>query len=237
MSDLSAFTHLVRPPAGEAEGALVLFHGRGADEYDLYGLLDELDPDRRLLGVTVRGPLALPPGGAHWYALGQVGFPNPETFHETYRRLGTWLDDLAVSSGIPLARTVLGGFSQGAVMTWAMGLGAGRPRPAGLVALSGFIPTVEGNEADLSLPLPPVAIGHGTYDGVIPVTFGRSARERLEAAGADVTYRESPMAHSIDPGYLHELAAWVARAIPAPSAGGPAPSPIVAPLVLPVRDM
>ena len=59
---------LWREPAGEPAGALVLLHGRGADERDLFPLLDELDPQRRLLGVTPRGPLALPPGGAHWYA-------------------------------------------------------------------------------------------------------------------------------------------------------------------------
>src|SRR4029450_3123659 len=57
-----------RPPAGEPEGLLVLFHGRGADEHDLYPVLDLLDPDRRLLGVTPRGPLSLPPGRAHWDA-------------------------------------------------------------------------------------------------------------------------------------------------------------------------
>ena len=50
--------------AGEPEGALVLLHGRGADEHDLFPLLDLLDPERRLLGITPGGPLALPPGGA-----------------------------------------------------------------------------------------------------------------------------------------------------------------------------
>ena len=77
-----------REPAGEPEGALVLFHGRGADEHDLYPLLDILDPDRRLLGLTPRGPLSLPPGGAHWYVVQQVGYPEPETFHSTYRLVG-----------------------------------------------------------------------------------------------------------------------------------------------------
>lgn len=215
MSGLAALTHLARPAAGEPEGALVLFHGRGADERDLFRLLDELDPDRHLLGVTVRGPLSLPPGGAHWYALGGVGTPEPRTFHDTYRLLGGWLDAFARSTGIPAGRTVLGGFSQGAVMTHAMSLGEGRPRPAGMIALSGFIPTVEGFALDLTPPLPPVAIGHGTYDQVIPVMFGRAARDRLEAAGADVFFRESPIAHSIDTGFLFELADWVARSIAA----------------------
>ena len=71
----------VRPAAGEPEGALVLFHGRGADEHDLVPLLDALDPERRLLGVTPRGPLSLPPGGAHWYVVRESATrtPRPST--------------------------------------------------------------------------------------------------------------------------------------------------------------
>jgi phospholipase/carboxylesterase len=198
----------LRPPAGPAEGALVLFHGRATDENDLFPLLDALDPERRLLGVTARGPLSLPPGGWHWYVVRQVGYPDPETFNSTYGRAGGWLDELLAEHGIPPQRTILGGFSQGAVMTHALGFGADRPRPAGLIALSGFIPQVEGFEwGDVSGLQ--VAIGHGTYDPVIGVEFGRDARDRLTAAGADVTYRESPMAHTIDPEFLGELRDWV----------------------------
>jgi predicted esterase len=75
---------LTRPAAGEPEGLLVLFHGRGADERDLFPLLDVFDPARRLHGATPRGPLHLPPGGAHWYAVHEIGYPDPETFTETF---------------------------------------------------------------------------------------------------------------------------------------------------------
>ena len=197
---------LYRPAAAEPEGALVLLHGRGADERDLFPLLDMLDPERRLLGATARGPLSLPPGGAHWYVVQRVGYPDPETFHATFPELAGWLDGMLDEHGIPPDRTVLGGFSQGSVMSYALGLGAGRPRPAGIMALSGFLPTVDDFELDLAKARElPVAIGHGTHDPVISVEFGRDARERLEAAGANVTYRESPMAHTIDPRFLQEL--------------------------------
>jgi len=213
--------HLERPAEGEPEGLLVLFHGRGADERDLYPLLDLLDPERRLLGVTPRGPLALPPGGAHWYAVREIGYPDPATFLPTYEAVSGWLDGLWEATGLSPERTVLGGFSQGGVMTYALGLGRGRPSPAALVALSGFLPTVPGFELDLELPLPPVAIGHGTFDNVISVEWGRRARQQLEAAGADVLYREYPLPHAVDPRFLAELAPWLraALAAPAPPAG------------------
>jgi phospholipase/carboxylesterase len=200
--------HQLRPSNGEPDGALVLFHGRATSEHDLFPLLDELDPDRRLLGVTPRGPLTLPPGGAHWYVIRQVGFPDPETFRATYALAGGWLDELLAEHAIAPERAILGGFSQGAVMAHALGEGAGRPRPAGVIALSGFIPQVEGFELGDVSGLP-VAIGHGAHDPVIGVELGREARERLTRAGADVTYRESPMAHTIDPGFLDELRGWV----------------------------
>jgi phospholipase/carboxylesterase len=209
-------THRERPAAGEPDGALVLFHGRGADEHDLFPLLDVLDPERRLLGLAPRGPLSLPPGGAHWYVIRELGYPDRDTFLPTYELAAGWLDGLAETSGIPPARTMLGGFSQGAVMSYALGLGEGRPRPAGLIALSGFMPTVEGLALDLeSEPKPPVAIGHGAYDPIIGVEWGRRARAELEAAGFPVTYRESPLPHAIDPRFLAELQGWVASALPA----------------------
>ena len=198
--------HLERPAAGEPEGLLVLIHGRGADERDLFPLLDLLDPERRLLGVTPRGPWSLPPGGAHWYVVHEIGYPDPETFLPTYAAVSEWLDGF----GFAPERTVIGGFSQGAVMTYALSLGAGRPRPAAAIALSGFMPTVAGFELDLEPPLPPFAIGHGTFDPVISVDWSRRATETLEGAGADVRYREYPLPHAVDPRFLDELAPWIA---------------------------
>jgi phospholipase/carboxylesterase len=215
VAGVDSLVHRVRPAAGDPAGALVLLHGRGVDENDLFPLLDLLDPERRLLGATPRGPLQLPPGGNHWYVVRRIGFPDPRTFFPTYERVADWLDALLAENGLTHDRLVLGGFSQGAVMAYALGLGKGRPRPAGIVALSGFIPEVDGFELDLSdLEGYPVAIGHGTHDPIIGVEFGRAAKERLEAAGADVTYRESPMPHSVDPEYLQELAGWLRRVVP-----------------------
>ena len=215
MSDgLDLLVHQLRPARGEPEGALVLLHGRGTNEFDLLPLLDELDPDRRFVGVTARAPLELSPGGFHWYVTRTLGYPDHDTFHHSYALAARWLDALADALGVPWSRTVLGGFSMGAVMSYALGLGAGRPAPAGILAFSGFMPTVDGFELDLSgRDGYPVAIGHGTQDPVIPVEFGRDARRRLEEAGARVLYRESPMFHAIDPAFVQVLQSWVVELI------------------------
>ena len=211
MSDERLLSVVRRRPAAPA-GALVLLHGRGTDETDLAPLLDELDPQGRLVGVTLRAPLRLGAVGYHWYLVRELGYPDPASFLETYQRVAGWLDKLPETTGVPLEATVLGGFSQGAVMTYALGLGLDRPSPAALVALSGFIPRAPG----FSLDLPghrdvPVAIGHGSLDRVIPVEFGRAAARQLSEAGLEVDYRESPMPHTIDPAFVGDLA----RSLPA----------------------
>lgn len=198
-----------RPASRDPEGALVLFHGRGADESDLFPVLDALDPERRLVGATPRGPLSLPPGGAHWYVLGGIGTPEATTFGASFAAASEWVDDFLSEHGLGYERLVLGGFSQGGAMTYALGLGSGPPRPAVLTVFSSFIPTVEGFELDLSPPLPPVAIGHGTLDQVIGVEWGRQARELLEGAGAEVLYRETPMYHQLDPQFVREVSVWL----------------------------
>src|SRR5690348_14971018 len=102
----------IRPAAAEPQGALVLFHGRGADEYDLFPLLDLFDPERRLVGATPRGPLSLPPGGAHWYVLGGIGTPEAQTFGASYAAASEWLDRFVAEQEVSFDRVVLGGFSQ-----------------------------------------------------------------------------------------------------------------------------
>ena len=220
MTSTDALVHVARPPAGEPAGALVLLHGRGTSEHDLRPLLDVLDPGRRFLGVTPRAPLTLPPGGAHWYVSVGIPRPHPETFASTYELVSGWLDALLAEHGLDHDRLVLGGFSQGAVMTYGLGLGAGRPRPRALLALSGFMPEVPGFELDLAgLDGYPVALGHGSHDPIIGVEWGRQEYERLAGAGADVTWRESAMPHAVDPDYLVELAGWLERLF-APDAAG-----------------
>src|SRR3954453_21627926 len=208
---MSALIYEERPARSEAEGLLVLHHGRGADERDLLGLADVLDPDARLHVVTPRAPLTLPGSpGYHWYVVPRVGHPDPETFHAAYRALSSFHDGLWTRPGIGPESTVLGGFSMGSVMSYAGGLGPGRPRVAGVLALSGFIPNVEGWEPALAEHAGTrLFVAHGRRDPVISVDFGRRARELLEGRGLEVEYHESDAGHQVDPVSIRDAVAWL----------------------------
>lgn len=206
--------HIVREAADEPEGALVLLHGRGADEHDLASVLDVLDPERRLVGVTPGAPLPGPggSGGRWWYMVPRVGHPDPATFQATYEQLTAFLDGWLQQRGISWERTLIGGFSMGCVMSYATGLGPRRPAPAGILAMSGFIPAVEGWEAELETRGDlPVFITHGAQDPVISVDFARDARRRLEGAGLPVDYHEHAGGHHLDPATLPLMVEWVAQ--------------------------
>ena len=206
-----------RPAAGDPAGLLVLHHGRGADEHDLLGLADVLDPERRLHVATPRAPLQLPGWpGHHWYVVPRVGFPDPETFSAAREALAAFHDDLWERTGTTPETTVLGGFSMGSVMSYALGLDPERPAPAGILAFSGFVPTVEGWQPSLADRIGTrVFIAHGRRDPVMDVAFARRARDELEAGGLPVIYHESDAAHHIDPAHVGPAVDWLAATVPA----------------------
>lgn len=209
-------TYVERPArAVEPAGLLVLHHGRGSDEQDLIGLAPVLDPEARLHVVAPRAPLQL--GGSpgyHWYLVPRVGYPDPPSFENAYRELAALHDELWERTGIAPARTVLGGFSMGTVMSYALGLGGDRPPVAGILALSGFVPSVEVWQPSLEdRQGTRVLIAHGRQDMVIPVTFARQAHELLESAGLEVDYRESDAAHHVDPGDVPRVTAWLSATL------------------------
>jgi phospholipase/carboxylesterase len=213
-------TYRERPAAGDPAGLLVLHHGRGADEHDLLGLADVLDPQRRLHVVTPRAPLTVPGWpGYHWYTVPRVGYPDPETFHRAHDALAAFHDELWQRTGLAPDQTVLGGFSMGSVMSYALGLDGDRPAPAGLLIFSGFVPTVEDWRPELASRSDlPVFIAHGRRDPVMDVAFARQAHELLDAAGLPVQYHESAAAHQIDPAQIPAATRWVTATTESPIA-------------------
>ena len=205
-----------READGDPAGLLVLHHGRGADENDLLSLADVLDPERRLHVVTPRAPLQLPGWpGYHWYVVPRVGYPDLDTFHAAYDALAALHDDLWERTGTGPERTVFGGFSMGSVMSYSLGLGPNRPAPAGILAFSGFVPTVDGWQPELAgRETTRVFIAHGRNDPIMDVSFARRAHELIEAGGLPVEYHESDAGHHIDPAHVPAAITWLRETLP-----------------------
>ena len=218
---MTGLVFIERRAEGAPAGLLVLHHGRGTDEHDLLALGDALDPGRRLHLVLPRAPLRLGASpGWHWYLVPRVGYPDPDSFNAARAQLAALHDELWRTTGIGPERTVLGGFSMGAVMSYALALDARRPAPAGVLALSGFIPTVEGWQPSLTdRPSLRVLIVHGRSDPVIGIAFARRARDILSAAGLEVDYHEFAGAHEVDPAVIPVAQDWLSARLTAAAQG------------------
>ena len=185
----------------ESTPALVMLHGRGADEHDLFGLKQFLDP--RLDIYSLRAPYEYEWGGYSWFDLYEDGTVDEEGF------LRSQTEILSFISTLKTKKLFLLGFSMGAIMSYAVAL----TRPGictGIAALSGFAPVQLENEYRLSeLQDLHIFISHGINDPVIPVASARRTKELLSSSNAHVSYREYPMAHQIDDTCLADLGAWI----------------------------
>jgi phospholipase/carboxylesterase len=194
----------------ERHPALILLHGRGADEEDLIGLAPLLDP--RFLIVSPRAPFPyLGSGGFTWYDVGMIGAPEPTMFKTSCDKLFTFVSDCLTSYPIDRQRVFLLGFSMGTVMSYVLAL----TQPQlfrGVSANSGYLP--EGTHLHLrwnELSSVKFFITHGTLDPIIPVDFARHVKQKLESFSADLLYREYPMGHQMSEEGITEVSAWMTQ--------------------------
>lgn len=218
---MSGLEFLERPADGNPVGQLILHHGRGSHEGDLLPVADAIDPQRRLHVVAPRAPMELPGSpGFHWYKVPRVGYPDHDSFHAAREALAGFHDDVFERTGIPAARTVLGGFSMGTVMSYSLALSEDRPVPAGVLALSGFIPTLDDwSPSYVGRAALRFFVSHGAQDPVISVDFARSARKQLTDADLAVEYLEFSGGHWVDPVQIEPATTWLAATIDAASTG------------------
>jgi phospholipase/carboxylesterase len=209
-----AFDVIALPPrTGQApDRLLVALHGWGANLHDLAGLAPYLNlPTYQF--IFPNAPFAHPqvPGGRAWYALeysdiAALDLRQLTGLEESRQQLHTWLPTLEAETGIPLAKTVLLGFSQGG----AMALDVGLQLPlAGICSISGY---PHGPFAIASDPVPPVLVVHGQVDPVVPLGAARQVKQELEAAQVPLTYQELPaMGHDIPPQALALIQQFIDR--------------------------
>jgi len=207
----------------EPDRLLLLIHGKGADENDLEPLISHLDPESRFLTVLPRAPLPFM-GGWQWYDTDGIPRGGPELI-PSVDALDDLLDSCCAEYGFERAKAIVAGFSQGCAVTLALGLRRShRPRPAGLLGMSGFLPERDGLEYDFAAASP-VLIQHGIFDPVISVDHGRQAAARLVAQEVPVVYREYPMAHQVAEESLHDTRAWLSLVLAGERPTEPAPAP------------
>jgi phospholipase/carboxylesterase len=184
------------PPAG----AIVLLHGWGANHHDLGELVPYFKlPEYQFLFPNGIFDHEYSDMGKMWYSFTGVGQLNDRSATQlatSRQTLAEWVQSLPATTGIPLDRTWIAGFSQGGAMTLDIGLGL---PVAGLIVLSGYL------HPDLAKPgqaAPPVLIVHGRQDDVVPIVAARQSQATLTEWGVDVKYQEFEMGHSIVPKVL-----------------------------------
>ncbi|MEO1593410.1 MAG: hypothetical protein AAFU71_19270 [Cyanobacteria bacterium J06632_22] len=187
------------PAAEPAAQVLVLMHGWGANAQDVAGLADYL-PLPKTHMFFPNGPFAHPmnPVGRMWYGFPpSYDFRSPPIFEgqadlqQSRQLLLDWLENLPAQTGIPLEKTILGGFSQGGAM--ALDIGPRLPL-AGMMILSGYVHLKRLQNAVTQRP---VLVVHGRQDTVVPLVLAQSTRSQLETQGLSVDYQEFDMGHEI----------------------------------------
>ena len=210
-----ALVHLVRQPIIEADTPplLLLLHGIGSNEHDLYGLAPFLD--NRFLIISVRAPHTLGPGSYAWFEADftpQGPVINPEQAEASRKTLITFLKEAITAYGADPKQVYLMGFSQGAIMSASVAL----TQPelvAGAVLMSGRIlpeiqPLIASNEELSDFPF---LVVHGTVDMVLPITHGRASRELLSSLPVNLTYHEYPMGHEVNQESLSDVTTWLSQ--------------------------
>lgn len=205
--------HLVRPAEGQATKPplLLLLHGYGSNEYDLFSLTPYLDA--RYFVVSVRAPYMLMPGGYAWFELAftDSGIISDMAQAESSRaRLVQFIGEAIAAYDADPAQVYLLGFSQGAIMAASVLLT--EPEVvAGAALLSGSVPQepLAGMAEPERLHAKPVLVLHGLYDEVLPIEHGHRSRDLLGGLPVDLEYHEYPMGHEISADSLNDLVAWL----------------------------
>ena len=208
-----SLVHLVRPPqaAQEKPPLLLLLHGLGSNEQDLFSLTPYLD--ERLLIVSARAPIPLFPGGYAWFQIDFTPYGirmHADEAEQSRLILLAFLDYLVERYKADPERVYLGGFSQGAMMSLHIAL-THPEKVAGVVAMSGRVlpEALPHRVAPEALQDLPIFMSHGIYDNVLPVEDARAAEEYLAKLPVALTYKEYPMAHEISLESLKDMTAWL----------------------------
>ena len=193
---------------------LLLLHGYGSNEEDLFSFAPELPDDSYV--ISVRAPYDLQPYGHAWYAIhfdaDENKFSDNVQAKQSVELIAGFIDAIVKQYPIDTKNVTLVGFSQGAILSYATAL-TFPDKVAKVVALSGYfnqeiMPEVIDTKSISHLKF---FVSHGSVDQVIPVEWARKAKPALENLGLEVEYHEYPVGHGVAPQNFFDFKNWLQR--------------------------
>ena len=193
---------------------LLLLHGYGSNEEDLFSFASELPDDSYV--ISVRAPYDLQPYGHAWYAIhfdaDENKFSDNVQAKQSVEIIASFIDEIVKQYPIDTKNVTLIGFSQGAILSYATAL-TYPEKISKVVALSGYfnqeiLPEVIDTKAISHLKF---FVSHGSVDQVIPVDWARKAKPALENLGLEVEYQEYPIGHGVSPKNFFDFKAWLTK--------------------------
>ena len=191
---------------------LLLIHGYGSNEQDLFSFAAELPEEYYI--VSARAPYNLQYGSYAWYAINfdadQNKFSDNDQARISRDLIAKFIDELIDKYNIDATNVTLIGFSQGTILSYAVAL-SHPEKVQRVVAMSGYInpEILEDNYLKNSFSNLKVFASHGTADQVIPVEWGRKAKPFLENLGIETTYKEYPVGHGVSPQNFYDFKNWL----------------------------
>jgi phospholipase/carboxylesterase len=206
--------YLIRKPKIKLENnpLLLLLHGYGSNEQDLFSFATELPDDYYI--VSARAPYDLTYGSYAWYAINfdadENKFSDNEQAKISRDLIAKFIDELVVNYPIDCKNVTLIGFSQGTILIYSVALSYPE-KVQRVVAMSGYInqEIIEENYLKNSFSNLKIFASHGTVDQVIPVDWGRKAKPFLENLGIETTYKEYPIGHGVSPQNFYDFKNWL----------------------------
>ena len=206
--------HLVREPKIKLEKnpLLLLLHGYGSNEEDLFSFASEL-PDEYYV-ISARAPYDMMYGSYAWYAINfdadENKFSDLDQARTSRDVIATFIDELVATYPIDAKQVTLIGFSQGTILSYAVALSYPQ-KVHRVVAISGYLNTeiAKENYAQNDFKNLKIFASHGTVDQVIPVDWARKAKPALEALGIETTYKEYPIGHGVSPQNFYDFKSWL----------------------------
>ena len=216
MQDNFVLDHIIRKPKVSVENApaLILLHGYGSDENDLFSFAEEMPEE--LFIISAKAPYPMQPYGNAWYAIhfdNENGkFSDDIQAIKSRDTIATFIDQVIENYPVDASKINLLGFSQGSILSYAVAL-TYPEKVDNVIALSGYINKEIFGQDYLKNDLSQLSFycSHGSADQVIPVDWARRTKPFLENLGVDFTYSEFPVGHGVAPQNFFELKEWLEK--------------------------